>query len=197
MDALSLPLSNHMLLVVGTKTTGSAMLDLVARLALIKPVGPCAVRVLDGGNLFNAYEVARSICRQQVVQEGSDLHGDDGHFSLDGALKRIHLSRAFTCYQMVTLLEETPLDATPTCLLDLLTNFLDEAVRLEESRRLLQVCLAAVRRLSSLAPVIVSIQPVGPRHADRACLFEALQAAAGHVWEQKVIPAPPPPQPWW
>lgn len=197
MDALSLPLSNHMLLVVGTRAVSDAMLDLTARMALRKPSGVCSIRVVDGGNLFNAYEVARAICRQMTAQAEASQGPGYGDLSMDGALRRIHLSRAFTCYQMVTLLEGTPLDATPTCLLDLLSSFYDEAVRLEESQRLLQVCLAAIRRLSDQAPVIVSIRPVEPRHADRACLFESLQAAAGQVWEQKVIPAPLPPQPWW
>ncbi len=188
MDALSLQLSNHLLLVTGAAPVDEAMLDLVARLALKETPGACSVRVLDGGNHFNAYTVARSIRRQTV---------DLVETPLEGALRRIHLSRAFTCYQMVTLLQETPLDATPTCLLDLLSTFYDEAVRLEESRRLLQICLKAIQRLSSQAPVIVNVWPAGARHADRACLYETLQASASQVWEQKVISAPAPLTPWW
>lgn len=195
MDTLSRPLPERLLLVVGADA--EKMLELIARLALKKPEGVCSVRVIDGGNQFNAYTAARSICRQMPGLAGVDAGPGDERLSLDGVLRRIHLSRAFTCYQMVTLLEETPLDATPTCLLDLLSNFYDEAVRLEESQRLLQICLAAVQRLSQQAPVIVSLRPAGPRHADRACLATQLQAASDQVWEQKVIPAPPAPQPWW
>ncbi len=188
MDALALPLTNRLLLVTGTAAVNDAILDLIARLALRESPATCLVRVLDGGNHFNAYTVARSIRRRTA---------DLTETPLENALRRIHLSRAFTCYQMVTLLQETPLDGTPTCLLDLLSTFYDEAVRLEESRRLLQICLNAIERLSSQAPVIVNVWPAGPRHADRACLYESLQAAAGQVWEQKAIPAPAPPRPWW
>ena len=113
MDALSLPLSNHMLLVVGTRAVSDAMLDLTARMALRKPSGVCSIRVVDGGNLFNAYEVARAICRQMTAQAEASHGPGYGDLSMDGALRRIHLSRAFTCYQMVTLLEETPLEVEP------------------------------------------------------------------------------------
>jgi len=195
MDTLSKPLPNRLLLVVGTR--GDAMLELIARLALIKSEGVCSIRVIDGGNQFNAYTVTRAICRQMTALADIEPRAGYDSLSLDGTLHRIHLSRAFTCYQMVTLLGEAPLDATPTCLLDLLSNFYDEAVRLEESQRLLQVCLAAIQRLSYQAPVIISLRPAGPRHVDRACLVDMLQAAAGQVWEQKEIPAPHTPQPWW
>ncbi len=192
MNTLSKPLTNRLWLVVGANA--GAMLELIARLSLKKPGDACSVRVMDGGNQFNAYTVARSIGRQMAQAERGP--GYDS-LSLGEALRRIHLSRAFTCYQMVTLLEETPLDATPTCLLDLLSNFYDEAIRLEESQRLLGLCLAAIRRLSHQAPVVISLRPAGPRHADRACLVELLRAAADEVWEQEGVLAPPSPQPWW
>lgn len=64
------------------------MLEMSALLALRGPV-----RVLDNGNSYNALYVARFI-RQQTVR-------------LDDALSRIAVARAFTCYQVITLLEET------------------------------------------------------------------------------------------
>ena len=63
------------------------MLDLAAQLAAHGPL-----RVLDGGNQFNVYPVARAIRRQTP--------------DLNAALQRIVLSRAFTCYQMVVMLDE-------------------------------------------------------------------------------------------
>jgi hypothetical protein len=65
------------------------MLDLAARLALRGEL-----RVLDGGNSFNAYTVARNLGR---------LVGGGGS-ALEEALQRIQVARAFTCYQVLTLL---------------------------------------------------------------------------------------------
>jgi hypothetical protein len=48
----------------------------------------------------------------------------------------VRLSRAFTCYQMLALLAETPAGGPPTLVLDLLDTFYDESVPLHESRRL-------------------------------------------------------------
>ena len=82
-------------LIIGPHAERLQMLALSAKLALNG-----AMRVLDGGNSYNALFVARYI-RRQTVQ-------------LDETLNRILLARAFTCYQMVTLLEETAVSPAPT-----------------------------------------------------------------------------------
>ncbi|MCP4418017.1 MAG: hypothetical protein GY805_15450, partial [Chloroflexi bacterium] len=82
------------------------MLELSAVLALRG-----SVRVLDGGNSYDALYVARYI-RRHTVQ-------------MDETLKRISVARAFTCYQMVTLLQQTAVFPSPTLVLDLLTTFGD------------------------------------------------------------------------
>ncbi len=72
------------------------LLEGAARLALHN-----TVRVLDGGNQFNAYNVARSIRRYTA--------------DLEPTLARIHLARAFTCYQVETLVSGAAMqvEATP------------------------------------------------------------------------------------
>ena len=82
---------------------------------------------------------------------------------------------------MLTLLEETPAESTPTLVLDLLATFLDENVRLEESRRLLQLAIVQLQRLSQSAPLVVSVKPPIALVADRMPLLELLQQAAAHT----------------
>ncbi|MCP4418015.1 MAG: hypothetical protein GY805_15440, partial [Chloroflexi bacterium] len=93
-------------LVIGSHAERMQMLELSAVLALRG-----SVRVLDGGNSYDALYVARYIRRHTV--------------RLDEALKRISVARAFTCYQMVTLLQQTAVFPSPTLVLDLLTTFGD------------------------------------------------------------------------
>ena len=138
---ISLPLGRSMLLVVAPHAAAPLMLELAARLSTAG-----AVRVLDGGNRFNVYPVSQGIRR---------LTGN-----VYPCLERISLARAFTCYQMLALLEETPAIDAPTLLLDFLATFNDESVPLPESQRLLEVCLPHFRRLSARAPLVISAKPV-------------------------------------
>ena len=143
MDALTLPLSNHLLLLVAPHAAGAVMLELAARLSLNG-----RLRVLDGGNRFNIFPVARTIRRYTA--------------ELNGALARIQLSRAFTCYQMAAMLAEAPADELPTLVVDLLSTFYDDNVSLAESQRLLEDCLPHLKRLSQGAPLVVSVKPPAP-----------------------------------
>ncbi|MFO7624692.1 MAG: hypothetical protein R6V73_10100 [Anaerolineales bacterium] len=171
MNKLPEPSPGSLWLVLARRAAQQPMLDLAARLAQRGPV-----QVLDGGNSFNAYIVARSLGRWA---------GEDGK-ELEQALKRISVARAFTCYQVLTLLSETPTTPYPTLVLDLLATFYDENVELYESQRLLESCLGHLLRLSRLAPVIISAQaqiatqPV----QDRNCLVQTLETAAHQVLYQ-------------
>jgi hypothetical protein len=152
------------------------MWDLIARL-----VCQGALRLLDGGNRFDVYRCNLAI--------GHALGGQTA--DLPAALERIHLRRAFTCYQLVALLKETPTQPVPTLVLDLLSTFYDENVSAAESLRLLRICLAHLQRLNRLAPVAISVRP-GPPDS-RPELLEAVLEAAGQVWTlEPNLPAPPP-----
>ena len=78
---------------------------------------------------------------------------------LNAALQRILLSRAFTCYQMVVMLDEVAAAPfpIPTLALDLLATFYDENVTLVESQRLLRGCIRRLQQVSQQVPVIVSV----------------------------------------
>lgn len=144
------------------------VLQVVARLALRG-----SLRVLDGGNRFNAYKVALAL-RQHTIEVGA-------------VLEQIHVARAFTCYQVVTLLTQTPAIPRPTLVLDMLATFRDESVSLEERRRLLRNCLDQLRRLARGAPLLVSAIPQGAQSDE---LLVMLEEAADQIWRFG-SPAPP------
>lgn len=137
-------------------------LHLIARLSLTEPV-----RVLEGGNAFAAFELARLI-RRQTVQ-------------LEEALKRIELARAFTCYQVLALLAQTPATETPCFVLNLLATFYDESVSQAESERLLKVAIEHIQRLRTYAPVVVSVSPPPQKYNTRAGLITQLEGIADDI----------------
>lgn len=121
-----------------------------------------SVTVLDGGNCFPFYRFARLV--RSKTFEGAI------------ALKRLFIRRAFTCYQMLELLESTPALDQPYLVLDPLATFYDEQVPEREVRRLLDGCLAQLNRLSITAPVVISLSP--PRLPERAHLAEQVCQSA-------------------
>jgi hypothetical protein len=137
------------------------------------------VRVLDGGNRFDAHGIARAVRRQT-----SDLYA---------ALERIWIARAFTCYQMLALLAQIPTGPEPVLVLDLLSTFYDESVPEAERRRLLVEGLAHLQRLGRQAAVAVTATPlVQPGPAGRPLpvdFLARLEAAAEQVWRFET-PAP-------
>ncbi len=157
------PLPARLLVVRGAHRIDLALFDLMARLALTGPL-----RVLDGGNCINVYPLARALRRQTA--------------DLEAALRNVKLSRAFTCYQMLALLAETPASEQPTLVLDMLDTFYDESVPLYETRRLLEISIRELRRLCAGAPLVVSARPPGPDTADRQPLYETLIASAQELY---------------
>lgn len=145
--------------------------------------------VLDGGNCFNVYPVARAL-RRRTPQ-------------VTAALRQIQVARAFTCFEMASLLQRQAIEVAAAevatapppqavmpgtvavLVLDLLGNFRDENVPLAERQRLLHTCLPHLRRLAQAGPLLVSSRPADP------CLTQALVAAADQVLELEMPPAEP------
>jgi hypothetical protein len=175
MNALLNPIPGRLLLVIAPRAGGAIMLDLIARLACRGPL-----RLLDGGNCFDVYRCNQAIARALGGQKDQ----------LSAALERIQLARAFTCYQMVALLKQTPVQPVPTLVLDLLATFYDESVPGVESRRLLQACILQLQRLNARSPVAISVR--SGTHGNRPELLEALQSVASQVWAlEPYAPEPP------
>jgi hypothetical protein len=139
---------------------------LTAKMALEGPV-----RVLDGGNCFQARALQRKLRR----------HGRDVY----QAVERIQVSRAFTCFQMVALLSEQETLPMPILILDLLATFGDESVSERQRRRLLDQALSQLQRLSRPTPVIVSAPPLDPGDE----WIQRLASAADQVWHYDTPPS--------
>jgi hypothetical protein len=118
------------------------------------------LRVLDGGNRFNAYPVARAARGRPEV------------------LNCITVSRAFTCYQVLSLLESTPAVRIPFVVLDMLNTFYDESVQVGERKRLLRTCITHLKRLERSAGSVVTVHPPAVPSPAAQELWELLQAAA-------------------
>ena len=132
------------------------------------------VRVVDGGNAFDAYHIARLVRNHtHLVRE---------------TLDQILISRAFTCYQVVALLGEMLADNRPVLVLDLLSTFNDESVKEGERQRLLEVTMGHLERLKQHAPVLVftSLRTLEG-------WSENMEEAAGPSWYIEERPQLPPP----
>lgn len=140
---------------------------LTAVLALRGPV-----RVLAGSNYFDAYKLARQLRRQTP--------------HLEAALNRITIARAFTSYQVLALLTQTPATAVPTLALDLLTTFTDESVNVVECFRLWRLVIGHLNRLREQAPVVVSLRY--PPQPNRSGLVTLLTETADIVLERDPEP---------
>ena len=150
------------------------LLDPVSSLAWRGPV-----RILDGGNSFNVYHVARYLERRRPAHS-------DTLVSLYSALANIQVARAFTCYQVVALLSDTPSIPAPTLVLDMLATFADENVSFVERRRLLSACLLELHRLSRLAPLGVSVRLPPADKSEGTRLLAALEDAADQVYRYEL-----------
>lgn len=140
---------------------------IITELALRGPI-----TVLDAGNRFQAYRITQLI-RLQSLQ-------------VDSIAKRINVRRAFTCYQTISLLEETPAQPHPHLILDLLASFYDDQISIPKCRRLLDICLREIQRLSLQAPVIVNLSP--SRVEEKSFLVNELCEQADEIFSLETIP---------
>lgn len=161
----------------GTRAPTRTLLGL---LTLVAARGQ-SVRVFDGGNSFDGYFVAR--LARQLDPKPQPI------------LDRIKLSRAFTCFQLAQLLEDSPAQPQPLFLLNLLDTFYDESVSLRQVERLLTTTLIHLKRLSSAGPVVVGCREPRSLVKERWTLLDRLQAAADTAWLLRLPDEQPPQQP--
>jgi hypothetical protein len=120
------------ILIVPPRAAG-LLLDLAAELAARGPL-----LVLDGGNRFNAYPVARRL-------------------NDSTALEHLQVARAFTCFQMQALLETTETNGPALLVLDPLATFNDENVPASERQYTFRRCVEELARLSRRRPVGIGL----------------------------------------
>lgn len=120
------------------------------------------ITVLDCGRQYDSSVVARAARGRQEI------------------IDRIKIQRAFTCYEAVKLLEKTPVGKTPIVILDFLSTFYDENVKMNARKYLLESSLQHFQRLSRGAGLAASVY-LPPTSPDAFYLFERLQSAAPHT----------------
>lgn len=166
-----LPASGLGLLLAPQPLRRTLMTALATQLARRGPL-----RVLDGGNCFDARGLARRL----------RAHGRSYHAALDN----VQVARAFTCFQLAALLAETAAAGPPTLLLDLLGTFGDEHVPANERQQAFHHCLAELHRLGQHGLVLASAgRPPDP---ERRAWLAQLESRAAQVWQFE-LPAPPTP----
>lgn len=168
MDAITLPESNQLYAVIGGHAAVDRLLELAARLALRGPL-----LLLDCGNRANPLPVVRELRRLTMDPVRS--------------LANIQTARAFTCYQVLALLEQTCARQVrePVVIFDLLASFYDESVRYDEGQRLLTAALGHVHGLLAGAPVMVSVRPPPSDFPERAAFVQRVCAEADQCWVEE------------
>ena len=169
---LPLPVSGQLLLLVAPDAMLDPLFEMVARLAQQGPL-----YVLDAGNTLQGYSLARALRRQ-----GADIAAP---------LQRTILSRVFTCYQLAALLEDGAFRPQPILLLDFLSTFYDQGVRLADRKRLLHGCLRRLQQVARGAPVAVWVRQRAAIPVEALGFLETVQRAAGRVWSPPRRPALP------
>jgi len=100
--------------------------------------------LMAGSDWVPAYALTRSI-RRQTVHIREVMNG-------------LRLARAFTCYQMLALLESAPPDHDPLLVLDVMNTFFDQDIPLETRSRTFGRCCRHLQRLAVYRPVAVIAQ---------------------------------------
>jgi len=160
MNLLPVLQTGKLIVLCGADSARAESMTLIAELGLRGPV-----TILDGGNRYQPRRVALLLGRKTA--------------DIRTAVNRLFGRRAFTCYEMNTLLGSTPSLSYPCVILDLLNTFYDDHVPIHEAERLLKSCLEQIRRLQLSAPVVVTLAP--PLAIERALLVERVCDRADHL----------------
>lgn len=174
MDILSIPETNQVYVIIGGREASHRLQELAARLALRGPL-----LLLDCGNHANPLLLMRDLRRQTADPLP--------------ALENVRVSRAFTCYQVVALLERVASFPAPqpVLMLELLATFYDESVSFVEGQRLLKQCFACLNMLRRSAPLLISARPPLADFPERHVFVEMLCDIADQFWvEVPNLPQP-------
>ncbi len=155
--------NGHLYLLLAPRPLQRPLLnEFIARLA-----SQGELQVLVCGNRFDAHDIARRLRRYTEM--------------VDAALGRIHLARAFTCYQVLSLLRHHRLAVLPTIVTDLPDMFYDESVCQKERLKLFQQSLEELQMLSRRVQTLISAIPSA--HPARQPFLDLLQAQAETIWQ--------------
>ena len=134
-----------------------AMTSLVLTLSTLRLGRGEPIVLIDGNNSFDAYQISRTA--QWARMDPEPL------------LKRMFVSRAFTCYQMDTLIRnELPkalrrYGARCVVILGLLGTFYDESVSLKDAAGLLRRVLAEMQHIVAGGSFVLAVETLPPKPA--------------------------------
>ena len=141
---------------------------------LMQPLATLAQRsplkVIDGGNHFNAYRLAKAIRAQG--------------FDPTPILKQVYISRSFTCHQLAACLALVSSQPFPLIVLDFLATFQDENVPLYERKRLFTNCLTRLKQIALSNPILITVK------TSQTEFVESLLANSDQVFQTEYQPAP-------
>jgi len=151
--------SGGWLLVLGSRAILPTLLRMTGRLAESGPV-----KVVDCGNMFDIFLATRA------TTAGLDVYD------------RIKVCNAYTCQELLAVLQSLPVGPAPFVILDLLRTFLYTNVAFEERKRLLALCLAHMDRLEQGSGGLVSVHPPGVLCQAESELLEMVTKAARDIY---------------
>ena len=144
----------HWNLIILPRQRVDQLLVAMAHLALQTPL-----TVFDCGRQFDSSVVARAAHGRQEI------------------IDRIRVQRAFICYEVVKLLERAPMGRVPILVLDFLSTFHDENVKMHTRRFLLEGSIQCFQTLSRSMGLAVTIQ-TSSTHDE---LYQRLSSSAPRV----------------
>jgi hypothetical protein len=165
----------------GVLLWGAPLRPLAAAAAAWGVARGAPVLVLDAVNRFDPYGLVRQARGRGLAREA--------------ALSRVRVARAFTCHQLVRLLQEylpSPLEpGTLMIILGPVSLFYDEQVPLTERRRLFQDLTNLLGRIKSQAALLL-LQPLMPKEAANQHFGKLLAPMMDYLVEvgSPVDPAP-------
>jgi hypothetical protein len=155
--------SQQLLLAVITRTQRPRIAEVIAAMALNG-----SFSIVTGSERIPSYEVTLLL--------------DDDVCDIKAILNRIHLRRAFTCYQLVDVLKSTPPISEPLLILDFLYPFYED-VPIERRINRFDQCMEQLERLSVSRPIGMIIQDSeGP---DYSLFYPDLERIADDVFQTK------------
>lgn len=125
------------------------------------------VSVIDCGCRFNASRVMELIHLESIF--------------FQNAMRRIQVARAFTAYQLTTLLEQTSASHTPLIVMHPLNLIYDENISLSEGTRLFSLFINHLTGFSQQRMVIVCVRPPAAEFKDRLGLLHRLTKTADQL----------------
>lgn len=152
-------------LIVNPSADREVMHHMTAWLAQRGPVS-----VIDCGCGFNASLVMELIHLETIF--------------FKEAMDRIQVARAFTAYQFMTLLAQTPAGCQPQVIMYPLHLFYDDNIRLPEATRLFAIFIEHLIRLSRKTPLVVCARPPSADFEERLSLLNRLTQLA----DQMMVP---------